>query len=632
MRSRVGGAFHRIPARAWAALAFLLAALAVLPGIRPRADLRTICSLQAMGRFGISCDLSRAADGTRLPWLRQSLVVFEDGVPLRDVSRSRQVRKQGLGTYVVESGMLWFSSIDGSNPLHNRRRYEIVPVEIPASRLSPGLRGTAMISGLVAFVLTFRRSRAAGYVAASGISVLCLGIQAWAALNYAPVHVDAGSSLPTARYLAAGAVPYRDILFNYTPLGVMALAGWGMLGPGGGIPAHTFSLALVLLLECGCAFQVFRISRALGVPAALAGTAALSCLSMFMGFDGSRILLEPMYLLVVLTALRALIASPATRGPWVAGGLASIAFLVKQYGGFGLWGALFASLALPRRAASAGKVVLGSAVVLGTVSVLLFAAGIDLRVLALQTAGTDYPRRWETVWIQLYFRTAPFLIMVPALFLRREWRQAPGVRILGAYLAASGMPLLVRQHQYYLQNPSPFLFISFATLVAIIVTREAGERARWIETAAVICLVSLPIRAAQGPAERMPPVRGAQERRALLMTSFWPSGKPALMFAAPSFMALTGYLSPDPVGLGYRFLNESSLEQVRAGMRQASAAWVDPDSMNARGDFDRAHTSLEEELKKNGFEFQMTLEDRFELWTKGGAPPARERPASVDVD
>ena len=63
MQLTAGGAPHRIPASLWAAAAFLLAGLAVLPGSRPRADLAAVCPLEPAGRFGAFCDLSRAAGG-----------------------------------------------------------------------------------------------------------------------------------------------------------------------------------------------------------------------------------------------------------------------------------------------------------------------------------------------------------------------------------------------------------------------------------------------------------------------------------------------------------------------------------------------------------------------------------------
>jgi hypothetical protein len=632
MRLTAGPALDRIPAAAWAAVAFLLAVAAVWPGSRPRADLAAVCPLEANGRFGVSCDLSKASGRPEDNWLRTTVVVFEDGTPLREVRHSRQVRKQGLGTYVTETDVLWFSSIDGSSPLHNGRRYEAVAVEAQAGMLSPRFRGVALALSLLALVLAGSRSMGLAYGAAIGVIAVCYAFQAMTALH-GPVHVDAGSSLPTARYLAQGALPYRDILFNYTPLGVMALAAWGMLGPVEAGAAHTFSMVLILILECACAFVVFRICRALGVARGLAGAAALSYLSMFVWFDGARILIEPMYLLVILGALLVLITAPPARGAWMAGGLASLALLIKQYGGFGFWGALAAAPGMARPWAAARRIVAGSLVVLAVTSGLLLLAGVDLRVLVNQTAGTDYARRWETVWIKLYFSRAPFLIIAPLLFLKREWRRRPGVIALGGYFLASWMPLLVRQHQYYLHNPSAFLFIAFATLAAYVLSSVKNGRARWVEMAALICLVSVPVRAVLANVERMPPIRGMQERRARLMTSFWPSGQPVLMFAAPGFLALTGYRSPSPAVLGYRFLNESSLDQVRAGMRGATAAWIDSNSMYAGGGgFAKAKTTLKQDLQEHGFAFQLILEDRYELWTKGGVPPARELPQAIDIE
>jgi hypothetical protein len=351
---------------------------------------------------------------------------------------------------------------------------------------------------------------------------------------------------------------------------------------------------------------------------------------MFIWFDGSRILLEPMYLLVVLSALLVMITKPPERAPWIAGGLSALALLIKQYGGFGFWGALVASLGFAKPLRAAGRVILGAGAVLVGVSGLLLLFGVDLRVLVTQTAGTDYARRWETIWFVLYFSAAPFLVLGPLLFVRREWRQRTGIIALLGFLLASWLPLIVRQHQYYLHNPSAFLFISFAVLAAFTGAGMVGKRARLAEIVAVLCLVSIPIRIALKSVERMPSLKGVQERRARLMTSYWPSREPVLMFAPPSFMALTGYVSPAPATLGYRFLRESSLEQLRAGMRGATAAWIDPGSMYANGDFASVGTTLRQELERFGFKQQMLLEDRYELWTKNGVPPARELPAPID--
>jgi len=579
------------------------------------------------------CDLTPASAKPETAWLGRSFIAFEDGLPLRNVGGSKVVRKQGVGAYVNELDTLWFSSTDGSSPLDNGRTYEARAVDGSAGILSSRWRAVALGLAILAVVVsTLLSTSALSHRVFLSVAGLCLVVQTFAALNHGVVHVDAGSSLPYAREVMEGRLPYRDFLYNFTPLGVMALAVWKRLGPAEGMAAHTFSLLLILILEGLCAHQVFKISRALRMTSPLAGVVALSYLSTFMFFDGSRMLYEPMYLLVVLIAFRIQVASPSGRSPWVAGGLASLAFLIKQYGGFAFWGALFASRSQPRPVASAAKVILGAAAGLAAVGLGLLVAGVDLRLLAAQTLTGNYPAQRESVWIRLYFGFAPFLLLAPLLFLRREWRAQNGVMALLGYLVASWMPLLVRQHQYYLQNPSPFLFLAFGTLVSLIAAAFSPTRSRWIETAAMICLVSVPVRAAQSHTFGMPPVRGVQERRARLMTSYWPSGQPVLMFASPSFLALTGYRSPDLSGLGYRFLNETSLEQVRAGMERASAAWIDPDSMWARGDFARAGTSLKEELVRHGFELQMALEDRYELWTKGGALPLRQPPPSVGLE
>ena len=575
--------------------------------------------------------MTKAAAKPGSSWLLHSFSVFEDGLPLRDVPHSREVRKRGLGTYIIERESLTFSSIDGSSPLENAKHYEARAARDSDAYLGSAARWIAIGLALLALVASVRGGNVGlAQAAAVAIIALCIFGQAQQALQRQAVHIDAGSSLPTARDVSEGAVPYRDILFNYTPLGVMTLAAWRKLWPLSGVAAHTWSLTLILLLECACAFQVFRICLALRVPRSFSRVASLSYLSTFLWFDGSRILLEPMYLLAALLALRSMIEMAPSEAPWVAGGLASVGLLLKQYGGFSFWGALLASLAGSQPFKSAARVIAGSALVLAVLAGALFAAGVDVTLALIQTSGHDYAARREWVWIHLFFEGVPFLLLSPLLFLRREWRAQAGVVTLGAFLVASWMPLLIRQHQYYLQNPSPFLYIAFAVLASLSAAR--ASRARWLELAATVCLLALPIRAAWRINEAALPIRGAQERRAILMTDFWPAGERVLMFAAPSFLALAGYRSPEPRLLGYRFLNESPLDQVRAGMRLATAAWLDPSSMHARGEFASRGTTLKNELAKAGFVYQLTLDDRFELWTKGGAPPKREAPASLEVD
>lgn len=109
-------------------------------------------------------------------------------------------------------------------------------------------------------------------------------------------------------------------------------------------------------------------------------------------------------------------------------------------------------------------------------------------------------------------------------------------------------------------------------------------------------------------------------RRARLMNQAWPAGRAALVLALPGFVHLTHYRSADEALLGYRFVNEHTAEQLRAGFRSADAVWIDPRGMYARGT-DRvlreAGSSLEEQLQQHGFKKQLVLEDCFELWTKG---------------
>ena len=59
--------------------------------------------------------------------------------------------------------------------------------------------------------------------------------------------------------------------------------------------------------------------------------------------------------------------------------------------------------------------------------------------------------------------------------------------------------------------------------------------------------------------------------------------------------------------------------ELRAGFAGAEGVWIDPNTMYARG-ADRAlregGSSLADELSAHGFEKQLVLENRFELWTR----------------
>jgi hypothetical protein len=95
--------------------------------------------------------------------------------------------------------------------------------------------------------------------------------------------------------------------------------------------------------------------------------------------------------------------------------------------------------------------------------------------------------------------------------------------------------------------------------------------------------------------------------------------KPTFVFVHPGLQHLTHYRSPDEGEVGYRFIADLSADRLRAGFQRAAAAWIDPKGMYAgRPDatLKAAGSSLTDELKKNGFQLQLVLEDRFQLWTK----------------
>jgi hypothetical protein len=226
------------------------------------------------------------------------------------------------------------------------------------------------------------------------------------------------------------------------------------------------------------------------------------------------------------------------------------------------------------------------------------------------------PVRYELTWLRLFLWDCP--IVLPALavpLLPGAWSR-PIVRLATCFGLASSLPLLLRQHQYYFLDLCPWLFLLFAAGVEHV---PRTWRAR-VTGAALLLLVTIPLRAAVDAATVIELDRRAdQRRRAYLMTRLWPPDQPTLFFLHPGLQHLTHYRSPDEAVIGYRYIVDVSADRLQAGFRRAAGAWIDGRGMFAirpdatlRG----AGTSLRQELERNGFEPQLLLEDRFELWTK----------------
>jgi hypothetical protein len=475
----------------------------------------------------------------------------------------------------------------------------------------------ALLGLAAAAACAWRRERplALAWRIAALMTLAALAVQLTAA-RHALVHVDAGDTLGAAEAIVRGAVPYRSLYYSpYTPLGAYAFALWSRAWPGGGPPPYDWYVGLVVLCEVACAAVVFALLVRDGVSRGLALVAALSLLSMTLWFDGARVLHEPLYLLLVLlAAARAL--SAGARPMAAAGALTAAAFLVKQYGGFGLWGLVAYALASgPDRWRRAAAAVSGFVLGLVLLGGGLVALGADPRLLL----GGLAPRAevtYQRTFFELFLRDCP--ILIPALlvpWLPGAWSR-PIVRLAACFGLASCLPLLLRQHQYYFLNLCPWLFLLLAAGVAHVPAR-AREMAH---AAALALLVSIPLRSAVGDA----PVievdwRADQVRRAHLMNVLWPAEKRTFVFVHPGLQHLAHYRSPDEGVVGYRYIVDLPAERLRAGLARAEGAWVDARGMYARrpdATLRASGGSLREELERAGLQPQLVLERRFQLFTR----------------
>ncbi|HUG54747.1 MAG TPA: hypothetical protein VMR21_14155, partial [Vicinamibacteria bacterium] len=342
---------------------------------------------------------------------------------------------------------------------------------------------------------------------------------------------------------------------------------------------------------------------------------ALSLLSLMLWFDGMRILHEPLYLVPVLVSAW-LVSPPARpRAGLAAGALSAGAFLIKQYGGFGLWGLLGHALAGgPGRLRRVGWIVAGSGLGFAALAGALVLGGVDPLGFA-RALAPDAPRTYQLVFLHAFLRACP--IVLPALavpLLPGAWSR-PLVRLAACFLLASCLPLLLRQHQYYFLNLCPWLFVLFAVGVEH-VPRAARAAAVYVGLA---LLVSMPLRGAMRAAAVIEADwRADQARRAHLMTILWPAEKRTLFFVDPALQHLTHYRSADEAQVGYRYIPDLSAERLRVGFARAEGAWVDRGMFANRPNatLEAAGSSLRGELEKNGFAPQLVLEDRFQLWTK----------------
>ena len=599
---------------------FGLVTLALLaPWPAPSVRLREVCTLRETGSFGAECDLRAAADRARAPWLRRGIRVYEDGFLLIEAASPTEPQRDSRGSFFTDGMSLTFSALARGHPLSNGRTYAARPARWdPLGVADHRLQAAALLilTGGALCMARRRRAFALAWPMVTLVSAAAIAVQLSGARR-APVHVDAGDTLGAAEAIMRGAVPYRTLYYSpYTPLGAYAFSLWGRLWPGSGPPPYDWYVGLVVLCEIAGSTIVFLLLTRDGVRRGLALVTALSLLSMNLWFDGARVLHEPLYLLLILAAAW---LAPSVSRPKLglsAGALTAGAFLVKQYGGFGLWGLVsHAFTGGPDRPRRAAWILAGFGLGFGVLAALLILGGVDplgfARGLAPKADVT-----YQLAWLNLFLRACPIVLFALAVPLLPGAWSRPIVRLAVCFGLASCLPLLFRQHQYYFLNLCPWLFLLFAAGVDLV--PRAGRAIAL--GAALVLLVSIPLRAAVASARVIEADwRADQLRRAHLMTLLWPAERPTFVFVHPGLQYLTHYRSPDEGEVGYRFIADLSADRLRAGFQHAAAAWIDPKGMYAgRPDatLKAAGSSLTDELKKNGFQLQLVLEDRFQLWTK----------------
>ncbi len=290
------------------------------------------------------------------------------------------------------------------------------------------------------------------------------------ALLWAPVNKDAGYFLSTARAIAEGDAPFRDVALRYPPMAMLAFAALGKII---GFERYEAMVLLVLMVQIANAWLLYRLAGRLWPQPLFQGlTAAAYTLAFFLN-DGPFIMLEPFLVLGALSAAYCVFrAEQSHRGAgWylLAGIAAGFSVMSKQYGlapvgMLGFYVLLLSDRPILQRLVSAGWMALGGgifgAVFFGTFWWWSGIAPADL-VDKLLSAGEDYGYHridWALKFLLKHVLWCCPTLLLALLSLRvlADHRRALGLVMA---LGASMLPLYFKQYPHYTQIYLPYAFL-----------------------------------------------------------------------------------------------------------------------------------------------------------------------------
>ncbi|MFN8389611.1 MAG: hypothetical protein U0136_04915 [Bdellovibrionota bacterium] len=451
---------------------------------------------------------------------------------------------------------------------------------------------------------------------------------------FAPINVDAGCYLAIAQRLAEGWIPYRQIHFGYTPLGLLLFAQAKLLFSG---VAESYLVYLGVVLFCELATCVvigalcMRITENRAVAAFAGSLFLLGCAL----HEGWALILEPFVTLFSTLSVLLFVLDPGSiRRLFFAGVCGGLAFLTKQYGLFGLCAlagaiALTPGFSFSELTAKARRIaIVGSG---AAFSVTVFAAYYGLRYgitpaqLLADAWVSGYLKQPSPMdWYRAYvFTLNPFLLLLPILLCFRAYRSDSTFLVLSLSFVLYSLPCTIRNFAHYC-----ILFIPYAcALGAYLVDRFARSQSFSVRCLSTLVLLSMaPVIAKTVAAprwERAPSEREVQYTLASSVEGVWPHDTPVLIFGEPWLQYVANfYPGYSPKGT-YGFLSNYSPEDLHEMLEKSTFVLVDNQSKYY---FTPERTRLEEVygdfftlLRSLGYCRETIRGERYEFWSKSCA-------------
>ncbi len=456
------------------------------------------------------------------------------------------------------------------------------------------------------------------------------------ALFYAPINMDAGCFLSICERMIEGWVPFRDLKFGYTPLGlfIMYWSRWFFFGVD---ESYQVYLGTVLFFQIATAAVIYRISGLFRASRPIGVLIALLFLAGCQVHEGLMIFLEPFVTFFSCCAiylfLRTDFSDRSRRAGETAGHLflcgicAGCAFLSKQYGVCVLVplgvGAIVTSSNSKDQLVDLGWIAAGF---ITPLSLMLGYYGgvyeLDAVEIIKQFWIPGYVKQISGLtWLKQFFIYRNlYLLAVPLLFLVRQIRTDRVFLVIFAAFAAFVVPAAARDFGHYIVLCMPYAVLLGGYLFTIL-QRAASPLIRPLSLAVLGSLLPMAQDCLEMPEiQSSPSLRDHQYMDAAKIHRVLPPRSPVLLFAEP-WLNFAGEFYPVGHWTGtYGFLSNRSVPELQDAIFGSCSIVVDRSSSNyflpERTRLDKEGLDFDALLRDSGHRLVETIDGHYELWLR----------------